>query len=151
MFRFSRLVVAVMLVSVAAVAWGAVKIPSFVIEESHMTCSGVSRLIELHEDADGMAILNYVGGQQNKTVVQVIINDFHGDPILNSRYFVKMNPGDGFEVGTFLVDSQGNGHFHGVVSGDRSGSNVELWAQPGPCSKVLIARGRRDNLTVGCG
>ena len=140
MFRFNRCVLSVMLVGVAAVAWGAVKIPSFVIEESHMTCQGVSRLIELDADADGMAILNYVGGQ-DKTVVQVILNDFTGDPILNGRYFVRLSPGDGFDIGTFLVGSQGNGHFHGEVSGDQSASNVELWAQPGPCSKVLIARG----------
>ena len=105
-----------------------------------MTCSGVSRLIELNADADGMAILNYVGGQ-DKTVVQVILNDFTGDTILNGRYFVRLSPGDGFDIGTFLVGKNGNGHFHGEVSGDRSGSNVELWAQPGPCSKVLIARG----------
>ena len=118
MFRFNRLVLTVMLVGVAAVAWGAVKIPSFVVEESHKTCSGVSRLIELDANADGMAILNYVRGQ-DKTVVQVILNDFHEDPILNGRYFVRLNPGDGFDIGTFQVDSQGNGHFHGEVSGNR--------------------------------
>jgi len=140
MFTFNRLILSVMLVGVAVVAWGAVKIPAFVIEESHMTCQGVPRLIELNADADGMAILNYVGGQ-DKTVVQVILNDFTGDTILNGRYFVRLSPGDGFDIGTFLVGSQGNGHFHGEVSGDRSGSNVELWAQPGPCAKVLIATG----------
>ena len=140
MFKFNRLILSVMLVGVAVVAWGAVKIPAFVIEESHMTCQGVSRLIELDADADGMAILNYVGGQ-DKTVVQVILNDFHGDPILNGRYFVRLNPGDGFNIGTFQVGSQGNGNFHGEVPGDSSGSTVELWAQPGPCDFVLIATG----------
>ncbi len=140
MFRFDRLVLTVMLVGVAAVAWGAVKIPSFVIEESHMTCQGVSRLIELDANADGMAILNYVAGR-DRTIVQVILSDFTGDTILNGRYFVRLSPGDGFDIGTFLVDSQGNGHFHGEVSGDHSRSNIELWAQPGPCDKVLIATG----------
>lgn len=140
MFKFNRLVVIVLLVGVAAVAWGAVKIPSFVIAESHMTCQGVSRLIELDADADGMAILNYVVGQ-NKTVVQVILNDFTGDTILNGRYYVRMSSNNGLDIGTFLVDSQGNGHFHGEVSGDQTGSNVELWAQPGPCSKIFVARG----------
>ena len=140
MFKFNRLILSVMLVGVAVVAWGAVKIPSFVIEESHRTCSGVSRLIELDANADGMAILNYAAGR-DRTVVQVILSDFTGDAILNGRYFVRTNPGDGFDMGTFLVDSQGNGHFHGEVSGDHSGSNIELWAQPGPCAKVLIATG----------
>ena len=141
MFKFNRLVVSVLLVGVAAVAWGAVKIPSFVIEDSFLACDEATVIpITLDADADGMAILNYVAGQ-DKTVVQVITSDFKGDPILNGRYFVRLNPGDGFDIGTFLVGSQGNGHFHGEVPGDSSGSNVELWAQPGPCRKVLIATG----------
>ncbi len=145
MFRIDRLVVSVMLVGVAAVVWGAVKIPSFVLEESRLGCALPGDPIPvipitLDADADGMAILNYVAGQ-DKTVVQVIVSDFKGDPTLNGRYFVRLNPGSGFDIGTFQVGPQGNGHFHGEVSGDQSGSNVELWAQPGPCSKVLIARG----------
>ena len=141
MFKFDRLVLTVMLVGVAAVAWGAVKIPSFVLEKSRATCDGGSRLIDLNANADGMAILNYVGGAQDKTIVQVIVSDFNGDPFLLDRYFVRLNPGDGFNIGTFLVDSQGNGHFHGEVSGDSSGSDVELWAEPGGCGFVLIATG----------
>ncbi len=142
MFRFDRLVVTVMLVGVAAVAWGAVKIPSFALADSWLACDEVTVVpITLDADADGMAILNYVSGQ-DKTVVQVIVSDFTGDPVLNGRYFVRLNPGDGFDIGTFLVDSQGNGHFHGEVPGDSSGANVELWAQPGPCRKVLVAWGQ---------
>ena len=139
MFRFDRLVLSVMMVGVAAVAWGAVKIPSFLLEEFRETCIG-SATIDLDANADGMAILNYVKGP-NKTIVQVIVSDFIGDPKLNGRYFVTLNPGDGFDIGTFLVDSQGNGHFHGEVSGDSSGSDVQLWAEPGACGKVLIATG----------
>ena len=143
MFRFDRLVLTVMLVGVAAVAWGAVKIPSFVLQESFLSCDEVTVIpITLDSNADGMAILNYVGGAQDKTIVQVIVSDFAGDPILSGRYFVRLDPGDGFDIGTFLVDSQGNGHFHGEVSGDSSTANVELWAQPGPCRKVLIAIGQ---------
>ena len=146
MFRFDRLVLTVMLVGVAAVAWGAVKIPSFMLEESRLACALPGEEprvipISLDPNADGMAILNYVGGAQDKTIVQVIVSDFNGDPFLLDRYFVRLNPGDGFNIGTFLVDSQGNGHFHGEVSGDSSGSNVELWAQPGGCDFVLIATG----------
>ena len=145
MFRFDRLVIAVVLVGVTAVAWGrAVKIPSFVIEASRLSCDGTFRDITLNPNADGMAILNYAGGARDKTIVQVILSDFTGDPNLNGLYFLRLNAGDGgdgIEMGMFLVGKNGNGHFHGEVSGDRSGSNVELWAQPGPCSKVLIARG----------
>ncbi len=137
MFRFDRLVLTVMLVGVAAVAWGAVKIPSFVLESSRTTCDGGSRDINLDPNADGMAILNYVSGP-NKTIVQVIVSDFTGDPKLNGLYLVMIGDDD---IGRFLVDSQGNGHFHGDVSGDRSGSNVTIWAEPGACGKVLIATG----------
>ena len=136
MFKFDRLVLTVMLVGVAAVAWGAVKIPSFLLEEFRETCVGSSR-IELDANADGMAILNYVSGP-NKTIVQVIVSDFTGDPKLNGLYLVMIGDDD---IGRFLVDSQGNGHFHGDVSGDRSGSNVTIWAEPGACGKVLIATG----------
>ena len=144
MLRFDRLILSVVLVGVAAVAWGAVKIPSFAIEDSWTHCGADGEIpIDLDANADGMAILNYVSGQ-DKTIVQVIVSDFTGDPILNGRYFVRMDPGDGFDIGTFLVDSQGNGHFHGEVAGEQNGSNVELWAQPGACTgtnKVRIAYG----------
>ena len=141
MFKFNRLILSVMLVGVAVVAWGAVKIPSFVLEESFLSCDEVTVIpITLDPSADGMAILNYVNGP-NKTVIQVIVSNFNGDPILSGRYFVRLNPGDGFDIGTFLVDSQGNGHFHGEVSGDSSGSDVELWAEPGGCGQFLIATG----------
>lgn len=145
MFRFDRLVLTVMLVGVAAVAWGAVKVPSFVIEESRLGCALPGEEpavipINLDPSADGMAILHYAPGK-GKTIVQVIVNGFTGDSNLLGRYFVRLYPGDGFDIGTFLVDSQGNGHFHGEVSGDSSGSDVELWAEPGGCGKVLIATG----------
>lgn len=141
MFKFNRLVVTVLLVGVAAVAWGSVKIPSFVIEASRMSCDGTLRDITLNPNADGMAILNYVGGK-NKTIVQVILSDFTGDPKLNGLYFLRLDDGgDGVDMGMFLVGSQGNGNFHGEVSGDHSGSSVTVWAEPGACGKVLVATG----------
>ena len=144
MFRFDRLVLTVMLVGVAVVAWGAVKIPSFVVEEFYLACDNSTPIdVNLDPNADGMAILNYVSAQE-KTVVQVIVSDFTGtDTLLNGRYFVRLSPGDGLDIGTFLVDSQGNGNFHGEVSGDHSDKTVELWAQPGACiDKHLIASGQ---------
>ncbi len=145
MFRFDRLVIAVVLVGVTAVAWGrAVKIPSFVIEASRLSCDGTFRDITLNPNADGMAILNYAGGARDKTIVQVILSDFTGDPNLNGLYFLRLSADDGsddVDMGMFLVGSQGNGHFHGEVSGDHSGANVEVWAEPGVCGQVLIATG----------
>lgn len=143
MFKFNRLVVTVLLVGVAAVAWGSVKIPSFVIEASRMTCDGTFRDITLDPNADGMAILTYVRGA-DKTVVQIIVSDFAGDPNLNGLYFLRLNAddgGEGVEMGMFLVGQNGNGNFHGEISGDRSGTGVEVWAEPGVCGKILVATG----------
>ena len=144
MFRFNRLVLTLVLVGVAAVAWGAVtKIPSFVVEDAYTDCiTGDSIALDMDPDADGMAILNYAAGA-DKTIVQVIVSDFTGAPL--DRFIVRLNPDVGYDLGTFAVDSQGNGHFHGEVSGDVSDSNIELWqqVQPGPdCPAVLIATGQ---------
>lgn len=141
MFRFNRLVLTVMLVGVAAVAWGAVnKVNSFVVEDSFVNCAGGVTYIDMDENADGMAILNYASGS-DKTIVQVMVSDFSGAPL--ERFIVRLDPDVG-DLGTFLVDSQGNGHFHGEISGDHSGSNVELWQEvsPPPCPAVLIATGQ---------
>ncbi len=96
-----------------------------------------------NQDADGMAVLNYVANQ-NKTIVQLILSDFNGDPKLNGLYFLRLSADDGsddVDMGMFLVGSQGNGNFHGEVSGDHSGSSVTVWAEPGACGKILVATG----------
>ncbi len=140
MFKFNRLVVTVLLVGVAAVSWGAVtKIPSLVVNNDYLACDGVTPVgLNINSNADGMAILNYAAGAE-KTIVQVIVSDFTGAPF--DRFIVKLGTAD---LGTFLVDSQGNGHFHGEIGGDHSGSNVELWQQIQlqPCPAVLIATGQ---------
>ena len=145
MTKLNRLCAMLLLVAFVGVAWGAAtKIPSFVVEESFTACpSGDVIALNLDAAADGMAILNYVPGG-NKTIVQVIVSDFTGAPL--QRFIVRLEGVDG-DVGTFPVDSQGNGHFHGEVGGDQSGSNVELWQQvdspfaPDNCPAVLIASG----------
>ena len=142
MFKLNRLGAMLLLVAFVGVAWGAAtKIPSFVIEADFIGCpSGNVVDIEMADAADGMAILNYAAGA-NKTIVQVIVSDFSGARL--QRFIVRLFPDVG-DLGTFLVDSQGNVHFHGEISGDHSGSNVKLFQQPDPppCPAVLIASGK---------
>ena len=168
MFKFNRSVCVLLACGLVGIAWGAVsKIPSFVVEDTYSSCSGVCSdtggpctgdfpcsigatcvgigdqfPIGLGPDADGMAILNYVAGT-DKTIVQVTVSDFSGAPL--DRFIVRLDPEVG-DLGTFLVDSQGNGHFHGEISGDQRGSNVELWQQvqspSASCPAVLIATGQ---------
>lgn len=141
MFKFNRLVLTVMLVGVAGVAWGgARKIPTLVVEQFAQACDGTIVELNVNPDADGMAILNYVAGT-SRTNVQIIVTRFTGAPL--DRFIVRLTPGDGFALGTFLVDGQGNGHFHGTVLGNFEDSSVELWQQVAPpgCPAVLIASG----------
>ncbi len=167
MLKFNRVVCVALVCAVVGVAWGAAsRIPSFVVEPTYPTCSGVCTNgapctldfpctdgsdcvgigdpipIVVDPDADGMAILNYVAGA-DKTVVLVIVSDFSGAPI--SGFIVRLNPDVG-DLGFFSLDSQGNGHFRGEIAGDHSGSNVELWQQVQPpsasCPAVLIATGQ---------
>lgn len=146
MFKLNRLGAMLLLAAFVGVAWGAAtKIPSFVVVGTYADCFS-SDLIPLNMDvaADGMAILNYVPGTK-KTVVQVIVSDFSGAPF--NQFIVRLNPDVG-DLGTFNVDSQGNGNFHGSVDGDKSGSSVELWQQvdppfaPANCPAVLMATGQ---------
>ena len=165
MFKLNRLVTMLLLVAFVGVAWGAAtKIPSFEIEDTATSCSGVCSdtggpctnafpcpsgaacdgigdpfPLTLDPAADGMAILNYVSGT-NKTIVQVIVSNFSGAPL--GRFIVRLDPDVG-DLGTFLVDSQGNGHFHGEIGGNHSTKNVKLFqqAQVPPCPADLIATG----------
>lgn len=150
MFKLNRLGTMLLLAGFVGVAWGAAnKISSFMVEDAYADCiTGDPIPLNMDPAADGMAILNYVFGT-NKTIVQVIVSDFSGAPLI--QFIVRLNPGVGFDLvdlGTFNVDSQGNGHFHGEIDGDHSGSNVELWQQvddpfaPANCPAVLIATGQ---------
>ncbi len=144
MFKFNRLVCVLLACGLVGVVWGAVrKIPSFVVEETLADCdTGNPIYLDMDPNADGMAILNYASGA-DKTIVQVIVSDFTGALSID-RYIVRLSPDVG-DLGTFLVDSQGNGHFHGEISGNVSDSNIELWqqVQPAPgCPAVLIATGQ---------
>ena len=146
MFKLNRLGVMLLLAAFVGVAWGAAtKIPSFEIQATYPDCSGGPDIEAplFGSAADGMAILNYVLGTDT-TIVQVIVSDFTGGDV--DEYIVRLNPGedvDLVDLGTFFVDSQGNGHFHGVSNGDHSVSNVELWQQAqANCPIVLIATGQ---------
>ncbi len=147
MFKLNRLGTVLLLVAFVGVAWGAAnKISSFFVVASYADCFSSDDInLNMDLDASGMAILNYASGA-DKTIVQVIVSDFTGAPV--DEFIVRLNPDVG-DLGTFFVDSQGNGHFRGEVSGevngDVSGSNVELWQQTqgGPtCVPVLIAYGQ---------
>lgn len=170
MLKFNRVLSVLALCAVVGVAWGAInKISAFVVEDTASSCSGVCSdtggpctgdspcadgatclgigdqfPIGLDPAADGMAILNYAQGG-DKTIVQVILSDFSGAPL--PRFIVRLVSNAGsVELGTILVDSQGNGNFHGEVAGDHSGSNVELYQQiqapSASCPAVLIATGQ---------
>ena len=150
MSKLNRLGTMLLLAGFVGVAWGAAtKISSFVMEKTFTSCfdgiAGDEVPLNMDPAADGMAILNYVAGS-DKTIVQVIVSDFSGAPL--QRFIVRLDPVPcdlpPCDLGTFLVDSQGNGHFHGEISGDHSGSNVKLFQQPDPppCPAVLIASGK---------
>lgn len=145
MLKSTRMGTVLVLVALVGVAWaGVTKIPAFVIEESWTDCLTNNPVaLNMNESADGMAILNYAGGA-NKTVIQVIVSNFTGAPL--DHYIVRLNPDVGYDLGTFVVDSKGNGHFHTEITGDVSASNIELWQQVQPpfsCDAVLIASGQQ--------
>ena len=147
MSKLNRLGAMLVLVALVGVAWaGATKIPSFVVEQTYEDCFGAGTIpLNIDPAADGMAILNYASGA-DKTIVQVIVSDFSGAPL--GQCIVRMNPDPGFDLGTFTLDSQGNGHFRGSMAGNHADANIELWQQvdppfpPANCPAVLIATGQ---------
>lgn len=141
MFKLNRLSAMLLLVVFVGVAWGAAnKISSFGIEDSFINCIDDEEIpLTINPAADGMAILNYVPGS-DKTIVQVIVSDFTGAPL--QRCIVRLDPDVG-DLGTFLTDSQGNGHFHGEIAGNQSASNVELYQDVDPrCPAIRVAFGK---------
>ena len=143
MSKLNRLGAILLLVGCVGVAWGATRIPSFVFEDSFVSCfTGEDVPLNMDPAADAMAIINYAPGTDT-TIVQVIVSDFGGTPV--GLCIVRLNPDVG-DLGTFRADSQGNGHFHGSIAGDHRGSNIELWQQVDDpflgCPAVLIASGQ---------
>lgn len=102
MFRFSRLLCGITLFSAVGIAMGAaVKIKGF------DTSYGMES-----SDADGMAILNYVQGQ-DETKVQIIMSGF--TPNTNYLFTFQsdshcMAPGGGL-----ITDEHGHATFHGEI------------------------------------
>lgn len=75
-------------------------------------------------DADGMAILNYVSGQ-DETVVQVIISDFTPEQnydLVITNGIVSLTTFD-----ALTTDHNGHGTFHGTFFFDKSTWDVELY------------------------
>ncbi len=128
MFKFRRLLCAVLVCALVGIAYGAAtKIGSFCPRNGE------------NPSADGMAILNYVPGD-NRTVVQLIVSNFSPGVTYNVEFV-----GLGIIGSAFMTDSQGNGNFHWNLGGNFSGAinlyltmadgaNGELRAVSGPCS-----------------
>ena len=146
MSKLNRLGAILLLVALVGVAWGGVtKIPSFVVQQTFDDCfsSGTGSL-NYDASADGMAILNYAPGTDT-TIVQVIVSDFSPGPLVINELIVSLGHDEGLDVGRFRIGAQGNGHFHGEMSGDLRHKNVTLWQEVDPpqigCEPVLIATG----------
>ena len=77
---------------------------------------------EPNPDADGMAILNYVAGQ-NETVVQIVISDF----LPERTYTLRLTDGTSQLVGDVTTDHHGHATFHRTYSLDKSTWDVEVY------------------------
>ena len=111
-----KIVFAMVVCTCVSVAFGAaVKIPYFIPEIGNGE----------NPEADGMAVLNYVSGQ-DKTSVQIIISGFTAD----STYDIELiSPANALftdkTIGLLTTDSQGHGTLHYFVLGDNSGSSSD--------------------------
>lgn len=149
MSKLNRLGAVLLLVALVGVAWGAVsKIPSFVVEQNFQDCFSTATGSLNYPIADGMAILNYVPGT-DRTIVQVILSDFTPGPLVINDLIVSLEHAGGHDdLGTVRIGAQGNGHFHGEISGDFRGANVTLWQEvdppfpPANCPPVLVGTGQ---------
>lgn len=113
MFKINRLGCALLLCTCAGIAYaGANKISSFMTFDPEPLA------------ADGMAILNYVAGQ-NKTIVQIIVSDFTPHKTYGVRLTDGVNHND--SLAAFETDESGHGTFHNVIPGDFSTRDVELY------------------------
>ena len=114
MFKFNRLGCTLLLCTCAGIAYaGANKISSFTTFEPETSA------------ADGMAILNYVAGQ-NKTIVQIIVSDFASQEIYGVRLTNRVDLPRDFPA-VFLTDDTGHGTYHSAIPGDKSTWDVELY------------------------
>lgn len=133
-----RLAFAIAVLACVGIAYGAaVKIRGF------------DNIAEPNLDADGMAILNYISGQ-DETMVQIIVSDFTPGLVYD---VVLVSPSHSFEassLGVLEVDSHGHGNLHLTVpaipgeGGDWTDSDVEIWINlgiPPPAESELRAVG----------
>ncbi len=89
--------------------------------------------------ADGMAILNWIGGD-NKTIVQVILTDFTANTSYDIAFAGTWGTAWGFNV--LNTDDQGNAHFHTEVPGlDISSASVSIYLNGQTASEELRATG----------
>jgi hypothetical protein len=122
--------VTAVLVAVSAAYGAAVKIKTFDVFAPEDTVN-----------ADGMAILNYVAGN-DKTIVQLIVSDFTPDTV----YGVLLTDGLlNLEIpDAFMADENGHGNFHEEIpSLDASGFDIELYVDDGVTCNLCVD-GDRD-------
>lgn len=105
MIRFNRVVCALVVCSLVAIAYGkAIKVTSLTaVGESTSECP----------NADGMAILNYNAGQA-RTEVQLAITDF----LPNTEYTADVVTIHGGPSLRFTTNARGNGQGHAIASAD---------------------------------
>ena len=105
MFKFRRLLCAVLVCALVGVAYGAArKIKSFT------TCGLAVPACAEPADADGMAILNVHDGTGQE--VQLMVTGFMANTLYVVHLFHPDFPGNEPEEGTFITNEVGNGTFH---------------------------------------
>lgn len=131
MFKFNRLVCAVLVCTCVAIAYGAAtKIRSFVPQGFE------------NPEADGMAILNYASGQ-DETIVQIILSDFTPEIAYDVVFVSPTHLFEPKEFGVLITDKHGHGNLHVTISaplsppappgenGDWTDANIEIWINLG--------------------
>lgn len=127
MFKFNRLVCAVLVCTCVAIAYGAAtKIRSFVPQ-------GLE-----NPEADGMAILNYASGQ-DETIVQIILSGFTHDTAYDVVFVSPTHLLQPKFLGQLITDKHGHGNLHATLpaiphlgeNGDWTDADIEIWINLG--------------------
>ena len=117
MFKFNRLVCALLVCTVVGSAFGG----AVLLREFHIDNPDVMPV-----EADGMAMLNYVA-QQDKTIVQLIVSGFG-----TQGWYAVL---DGCEKIHFDTDNNGAATVHAELPGDFSDSHIDIWVDfRDPCN-----------------
>jgi len=100
-------------------------------------------IAEPNQDADGMAILNYVSGQ-DETIIQIILSDFEPNRTGFDAYTAEfVSPNQPLSpTADIETDSHGHGTLHITYAGGWSDSDIYIYVDfDDPVNKELRARG----------